>query len=74
MATSEEGASVLSAMFKAEHDLIKSGALPSDNYLYVAKVRPAADVLIRTLSSNTDRRISASAGSASKAISPPGFT
>jgi SAM-dependent methyltransferase len=47
MATSEEGASVLSAMFKAEHELIGAGALPSDSFLYVAKARPAADLLIR---------------------------
>jgi hypothetical protein len=48
MATTEEGANVLSAMFKAEHDLIKAAALPSDSYCYVAKGRPAADVLVRT--------------------------
>jgi SAM-dependent methyltransferase len=48
MATSEEGASVLAAMFNAEHDLIAAGALPSDSYLYVAKARPPADTLIRT--------------------------
>jgi SAM-dependent methyltransferase len=48
MTMSEEGANLLSAMFKAEHDLIEAGALPSDNYLYVAKARPAADVLVRT--------------------------
>ncbi len=48
MAASEEGAALLSAMFKAEHDLIEAGALPSDSYLYVAKARPAADALVRT--------------------------
>jgi SAM-dependent methyltransferase len=48
MTMSEEGSNVLSAMFKAEHDFIEAGVLPSDSYLYVAKVRPAADVLIRT--------------------------
>jgi SAM-dependent methyltransferase len=48
MVTSEEGAALLSAMFKAEHDLIEAGALPSDNYLYIAKARPTADVLVRT--------------------------
>jgi hypothetical protein len=44
----EEGASVLSATYKAEHDLIEAGAIPSDGYLYVAKARPAADMLVRT--------------------------
>jgi SAM-dependent methyltransferase len=48
MATSEEGAGVLSAMFKTEHDMIEAGALPSDSWLYVAKARPAAEVLVRT--------------------------
>jgi SAM-dependent methyltransferase len=48
MAKSEEGASVLSAMFRAEHDLIAAGALPSDSWLYVAKARPTVDVLVRT--------------------------
>ncbi len=47
MAASEEGAAVLSAMFEAEHDLIDAGALPSDNYVYIAKARPAADMLVR---------------------------
>ena len=32
MAASEEGANVLAAMFKAEQELIRVGALPSDNY------------------------------------------
>ena len=48
MAASEEGAAVLSAMFKAEHDLIEAGVLPCDTRLYVAKARPAADALVRT--------------------------
>jgi SAM-dependent methyltransferase len=48
MATSEEGAAVLSAMFRAEHDLIEAGALPSDSYLYVAKARSDVDQLVRT--------------------------
>jgi SAM-dependent methyltransferase len=48
MAMTEEGANVLSAMFKAEHDLVTAAALPSDSYLYVAKARPGADVLVRT--------------------------
>jgi SAM-dependent methyltransferase len=47
MAANEEGAALLSAMFKAEHDLIEAGALPSDSYLYVAKARPAAEALVR---------------------------
>jgi SAM-dependent methyltransferase len=48
MAASEEGANLLSAMYKAEHDLIEAGALPCDSYLYVARARPAADTLVRT--------------------------
>jgi SAM-dependent methyltransferase len=47
MAASEEGSGVLSAMFKAEHDMIEAGALPSDSWLYVAKPRPGAEVLVR---------------------------
>jgi SAM-dependent methyltransferase len=48
MAASEEGAKVLAGMFRAEQELIVAGALPSDNYLYIAKPRPDADQLIRT--------------------------
>jgi SAM-dependent methyltransferase len=47
MAASEEGANVLVAMFRAEQELIRVGALTSDNYLYVARPRPAADRLVR---------------------------
>jgi SAM-dependent methyltransferase len=42
MAASEEGAKVLGAMFKAEQELIRAGALSSDNYLYIVRPRPEA--------------------------------
>ena len=47
MAASEEGAKVLAAMFEAEQELIRAGALPSDNYLYIARPRPGTDQLMR---------------------------
>lgn len=46
MMNSEEGTNILAAMFKAEQDLICAGALPSDNYLYIARPRPKADQLV----------------------------
>jgi SAM-dependent methyltransferase len=48
MAASEEGAKVLAAMFKTEQELIRAGALPSDNYVYIARPRPEADRLVQT--------------------------
>ena len=47
IAADAEGAKVLAAMFRAEHDLMRAGALPCDNYLYVARARPQADGLVR---------------------------
>ena len=47
MAASEEGSDMLAAMFRAEQDLIRIGALPSDNLLYIAKPRQDADRLVR---------------------------
>jgi SAM-dependent methyltransferase len=47
MVANAEGAKVLAAMFKAEHDLMRAGALPCDNYLYIARARPQADELVR---------------------------
>ena len=47
MANSSEGLAILAAMFEAEQDLIRDGALPSDSYVYIAKPRPAADSLVR---------------------------
>jgi SAM-dependent methyltransferase len=47
MAASDEGVKVLAAMFQAEQDMIRSGALISDNYLYIARPRPDADRLVR---------------------------
>ncbi len=46
MAASEEGAKVLAAMFETEQDLIRSGALHSDNYVYIARPRPEAERLV----------------------------
>jgi SAM-dependent methyltransferase len=47
IADSPEGLAILGAMFEAEQDLIRDGALPSDNYAYVAKPRPTACALVR---------------------------
>lgn len=47
MADSPEGLAILAAMFEAEQDLIRDGALPSDSYVYVAKPRPSARALVR---------------------------
>ena len=47
MADSPKGLATLAAMFEAEQDLIRDGALPSDNYVYIAKPRPSAGVLVR---------------------------
>jgi SAM-dependent methyltransferase len=46
MAASEEGVKILAAMFRAEQELIRTGALSSDNYLYIARPRPEADRLV----------------------------
>ena len=48
VASSEEGANVLAALFKAEQELIRIGALPSDNYLYVAHPRPETGRVVQT--------------------------
>jgi SAM-dependent methyltransferase len=45
---SEEGTAVLAAMFKAEQELIRTGALSSDNYVYIARPRLEADRLVCT--------------------------
>jgi SAM-dependent methyltransferase len=47
MADSPKGLAALAAMFEAEQDLIRAGALPSDSYVYIAKPRPSAGVLVR---------------------------
>ncbi|PZR80455.1 MAG: hypothetical protein DLM68_19610 [Hyphomicrobiales bacterium] len=47
MADSPEGLAILAAMFEAEQDLIRDGALPSDSYVYIAKPRPSACTLVR---------------------------
>jgi SAM-dependent methyltransferase len=47
MAESEEGLALLAAMFEAEQDLIRAGAMPSDSYVYIAKPRPSAGALVR---------------------------
>jgi SAM-dependent methyltransferase len=47
MADSPEGLAILAAMFEAEQDLIRDGALPSDSYVYIAKPRPSARALVR---------------------------
>ncbi|MGH6850170.1 MAG: methyltransferase domain-containing protein [Methylocella sp.] len=47
MADSPEGLATLAAMFEAEQDLIRDGALPSDSYVYIAKPRPSACTLVR---------------------------
>jgi SAM-dependent methyltransferase len=47
MADSPEGLAILAAMFEAEQDLIRDGALPSDSYVYIAKPRPSAGALVR---------------------------
>ncbi|MGH6837544.1 MAG: methyltransferase domain-containing protein [Methylocella sp.] len=47
MADCPEGSAILAAMFEAEHDLIRDGALPSDSYVYIAKPRPSARGLVR---------------------------
>jgi len=47
MGDSPEGLAILAAMFEAEQDLIREGALPSDSYLYIAKPRPAAADIVR---------------------------
>ncbi|MGH6843026.1 MAG: class I SAM-dependent methyltransferase, partial [Methylocella sp.] len=47
MADCPEGLAILAAMFEAEQDLIRDGALPSDSYVYVAKPRPSARALVR---------------------------
>jgi SAM-dependent methyltransferase len=47
MMNSEEGLNILAAMFKTEQDLILAGAVPSDNFLYVARPRAQADQLLR---------------------------
>jgi SAM-dependent methyltransferase len=49
MLASEEGIAVLAAMFKAEQELVRIGALSSDNYLYIARPRPEADRLVRAV-------------------------
>ena len=47
IADSPEGLAILAAMFEAEQDLIRNGALPSDSYVYIAKPRPSARALVR---------------------------
>jgi SAM-dependent methyltransferase len=47
MADCPEGLAILAAMFEAEQDLIRDGALPSDSYVYIAKPRPSACALVR---------------------------
>jgi SAM-dependent methyltransferase len=47
IAESPEGLAILAAMFEAEQDLIRDGALPSDSYVYTAKPRPSACALVR---------------------------
>jgi SAM-dependent methyltransferase len=47
MADSPEGLAILAVMYEAEQDLICDGALPSDSYVYIAKPRPSAGVLVR---------------------------
>ncbi|MGH6857120.1 MAG: methyltransferase domain-containing protein, partial [Methylocella sp.] len=47
MADSPEGLAILAAMFEAEQDLIRDGALPSDSYVYIAKPRSSAWALVR---------------------------
>ncbi|WOJ91129.1 methyltransferase domain-containing protein [Methylocapsa polymorpha] len=47
MGDSAEGLAILAAMFEAEQDLIREGALPSESYLYIAKPRPAAADIVR---------------------------
>jgi len=47
MADCPEGLAILAAMFEAEQDLIRDGALPSDSYVYIAKPRPSACSLVR---------------------------
>ncbi len=47
MGNSSEGLAILAAMFEAEQDLIRDGALPSDSYVYIAKPRPAAGDIVR---------------------------
>ncbi len=47
MADSPGGLAILAAMFEAEQDLIRDGALPSDSYVYIAKPRPSACALAR---------------------------
>src|SRR6202035_1839301 len=47
IADSPRGLAPLAAMFEAEQDLIRDGSLPSDSYVYIAKPRPSAGVLVR---------------------------
>jgi SAM-dependent methyltransferase len=49
MMESEEGIAVLAAMFKAEQQLIRTDALSSDNYVYIARPRPEGDRVVRTV-------------------------
>ncbi|MGH8136476.1 MAG: methyltransferase domain-containing protein, partial [Steroidobacteraceae bacterium] len=47
IADSAKGLATLAAMFEAEQELIRDGALPSDSYVYIAKPRLSSGVLVR---------------------------
>jgi len=47
IADSPKGLATLAAIFEAEQQLIRDGALPSDSYVYIAKPRTSVGVLVR---------------------------